>query len=74
MSIIKQIACIGAYAMGFAVGTYGACKVVKIIEKKFPMQNNPLEVEIRTSGRSTLDDMNKSSSASHGGPLPAAPL
>jgi hypothetical protein len=45
---LKQIACVGAYAAGVAVGMYGAYKVVNAIEKKFPMKNNPFESRITT--------------------------
>lgn len=71
MDILKQIACIGAYAAGFAIGTYGACKAVKAIEKRFPMENNPLEVKITTGGRDTIGTLNEGGAASHGGPVPA---
>ena len=45
--MLKQIACIAAYATGFAVGTYAACKAVKAIELRYPMKGNPLECDIQ---------------------------
>jgi hypothetical protein len=44
--MLKQIACIAAYATGFAVGTYATCKAVKAIELRWPMKSNPLECDI----------------------------
>ncbi len=41
--MLKQIACIAAYATGFALGTYGACKAVKAIELRYPMKGNPFD-------------------------------
>ncbi len=35
-SLAKQIACVAAYAAGFAVGSYGALKLVEAIEAKCP--------------------------------------
>lgn len=44
-SLLKQIACIGAYAAGFTVGTYGAVKAVEAIEKKWPMRSNTIRIQ-----------------------------
>jgi hypothetical protein len=49
-STLKQIACVGAYAAGFAVGTYGAYKAVNAIERRFPMENSPLTVGFESIG------------------------
>jgi membrane protein DedA with SNARE-associated domain len=55
--MLKQIACIAAYATGFAVGTYATCKAVKAIELRWPMKSNPLECDItlfkKHGGKST---------------------
>lgn len=44
-SLLKQIACIGAYAAGFTIGTYGAVKAVEAIENKWPMKRNSIRIQ-----------------------------
>jgi hypothetical protein len=48
-SILKQVACIAAYAGGFTFGAYGAAKAVEAIENKWPMKRNTIGVR-RTHG------------------------